>query len=183
MSEPVDAELEAMLAEALGPQADSDAHAEAGSDLAQRIIDATAGRVAARRRPVLGRLGGRRLWAAAAMAAVLMLGAGLLWQVSGPQSQSQPAVGPTVAVPGDTSVAAVTSEQAWPDRLDRTLAVITTDRGDGDGIDAELALLDYAVDQLDQVAGDTTLADAAAALDELLRQWEHHADMEQVGLF
>lgn len=171
MPEPRDAELEAMLAAGLGPHGD----VVPPADLAQRIIDATAGRVTARRRPVLARLGGRRLWTAAAMAAACAVAVGLLWRLGVPW----PATTTPTAI---ESRIVATAEDAWPAGLDQTLAAITAESVHA-GIDAELALLDYDVDQLDQVAGDTSLADAAAALDELLRQWEHHADDEQVGLF
>lgn len=159
--------LDEILARALGPHED----AAPPPDLAQRIITATADRVTAHRRPVLARLGRRRLWAAAAMAAACAVALGLLWRLGLPQPPTTPA---------DTSVAAV--ENAWPSALDRALAAITSRPARAD-IDAELALLDYDIDYVDRLESDSTLADAAAALDELLRQWEHHADDGQVGVF
>jgi hypothetical protein len=172
-----DGELEDLLAEALGPHDD----AAAPPELAERILAATAGRVTARRRPVLARLGGRA-WVTAAMAAALMAAVGLWWQLAAPRSVLPLAETPVAVVEShaDTHANRHADTYAWMEHLDLALGAITATGAHGDPVDAELAMLSYDIDRWDD---EHSLADAAAALDELLWHGPFGIDDAPVGLF
>ncbi len=160
-----DAAIEALLADALGPTAET----APPSDLSNRILAATRPAIVSRRRTIPGRLGipaSRLAWAGLAAAAVVLLTIGLTWRVGLERAVAPPASS-IVAMPADAATG------TWADPLDQRLARIAEQAGDEvpghEAIDAELAMLAWDIENVDE---NESYAAVASAIKEWSEQWD-----------